>query len=62
MAVLMPASLSVTAFLGAATAALIRRRWPAVTENALATVAAGGIAGESLMGVLVAILTAAGLL
>jgi len=62
MAVLMPASLSVTAFAGAAAAALIRRRWPSVSENSLAAIAAGGIAGESLMGVLVAMLIAAGLL
>jgi uncharacterized oligopeptide transporter (OPT) family protein len=62
IAVLMPASLTVTIFIGAAMAALVQKRWPQIGEAALGSVAAGGIAGESLMGVVVAILIALGLI
>jgi len=62
IAVLMPASLTVTIFLGASTAALVQKRWPQVNDTALSSVAAGGIAGESLMGVVIAILIAFGLI
>ena len=62
IAVLMPASLTVTIFLGASAAALVQKRWPQVSDTALSSVAAGGIAGESLMGVVIAILIAFGLI
>jgi putative OPT family oligopeptide transporter len=62
IAVLLPASLTITIFLGAAIAALVQRRWPQVNDTALSSVAAGGIAGESIMGVVVAILIAFGLI
>ena len=62
IAVLMPASLTATIFLGASAAALVQKRWPQVNDTALSSVAAGGIAGESLMGVVIAILIAFGLI
>jgi putative OPT family oligopeptide transporter len=62
MSVLTPASLSATAFLGALAAALVKRRWPKISDGAIASIAAGGIAGESIMGVLIALLAATGLL
>jgi uncharacterized oligopeptide transporter (OPT) family protein len=62
IAVLMPASLTTTIFLGASAAALVQKRWPQINDTALSSVAAGGIAGESLMGVVIAILIACGLI
>ena len=60
IAMLMPASLTVSVFLGAGAAALARRRWPQLSDSALSSVAAGCIAGESVMGVIVAALIALG--
>ena len=62
IAALMPASLTITMFLGAVVAALFRRRWPEVADTAFSSAAAGGIAGESIMGVFVAALIACGLI
>ena len=57
-----PASLTVTVFLGAVATALFRRRWPKTAEDSLTSAAAGGIAGESIMGVLIAALIAFGII
>ncbi len=62
IAMITPASLSVAAFLGALTLAAVRKVRPGISENTVAAVAAGGMAGESLMGVLIATLIASGLL
>jgi uncharacterized oligopeptide transporter (OPT) family protein len=61
IAMLTPASLSATVFLGAAAVAAAKRRWRGLSDDAITAVAAGGMAGESLMGVLVAALNASGL-
>ena len=57
-----PAYYGATIFLGAMIAALFRWRWRSSFEHHAATVAAGAIAGESLVGVLVAVLVLAGVL
>jgi putative OPT family oligopeptide transporter len=62
VAMINPASLSVTAFAGAVITALIRRRRPDIEDTSVMAVAAGGIAGESIMGVTIAILLTLGLL
>jgi uncharacterized oligopeptide transporter (OPT) family protein len=62
MAMLIPANYSVTIFVGAVCVVAARRIRPGLNESHVMTVAAGGIAGESLMGVLVALLSAAGVL
>ena len=62
MAFLSPASLTVTVFLGAVAAALFQRRWPKTAEESLTSAAAGGVAGESIMGVLIAALIAFGII
>jgi len=62
IAFLMPASLTITIFLGATAAALFRRRWPRTAEESLTSAAAGGVAGESIMGVIVAALIAFGII
>jgi len=62
MAMLLPQSLSFAAFVGAAAMAAARRLRPSFDEQSAMAVAAGGIAGESLMGVLIAILIATGVL
>jgi uncharacterized oligopeptide transporter (OPT) family protein len=62
VAMLNPASLSVTAFASALVTALLRRARPQVDGTTIMAVAAGGIAGESIMGVAIAILIALGVL
>jgi uncharacterized oligopeptide transporter (OPT) family protein len=62
LAFLSPMSLTVTVFLGAIAAALFRRRWPKTADESLMTVAAGGVAGESIMGVMIAVLIAFGII
>lgn len=59
---LVPASLSVAIFGGSMIGLLIGRRKPAWAENHVPTLAAGAITGESLTGVLVAVLRVAGVL
>lgn len=62
IAMLMPASLSVAVLSGALAVYVIRRLRPSVDEASVMSLAAGGIAGESLMGVVIAILVATGIL
>jgi uncharacterized oligopeptide transporter (OPT) family protein len=62
LAMLIPAAFSLTAFAGALTAVVARRVRPALDETTVLTAAAGAIAGESMMGVVVAALGWAGLL
>ena len=62
VAVLMPADLTFTAFLGGLMLVLFRRVRPQASENSIISVAAGGIAGEAVMGVIIGVLIATGLL
>jgi OPT family oligopeptide transporter len=62
MAVLTPFSISATAFVGALILVIVRRLRPSSSEATLTAVAAGGIAGEAVMGVVVAALIATGVL
>ena len=62
IAMLMPASLSVAALTGAVAAAVVMRLRPSVDQESLTSLAAGGITGESVMGVIIAIAIASGLL
>jgi uncharacterized oligopeptide transporter (OPT) family protein len=62
IAMLMPASLSLAALTGAMAAALVMRLRPSVDQESLTSLAAGGITGESVMGVIIAIAIASGLL
>ena len=59
---LVPASYGVTLFLGAAASAIVARRWRAWAEALLQSLAAGAIAGEALVGLLVATLRVVGVL
>jgi len=60
LAMVIPGTSSVAMFVGALCAELLRRFRPAVAARAVLPVASGFIAGESLMGILVAILLASG--
>ncbi|HEY6477024.1 MAG TPA: OPT family oligopeptide transporter [Polyangia bacterium] len=62
IAMLMPASVGLAALIGAVLAATVKRLRPNVDQESLTSLAAGGIAGESVMGVIVAILVATGIL
>jgi uncharacterized oligopeptide transporter (OPT) family protein len=62
IAMVMPASLSLAALAGAVLAALARRARPSLDQESLTSLAAGGIAGESVMGVIIAILVVTGIL
>jgi len=62
IAMLMPASLSLAALTGAVAAAVVMRLRPSVDQESLTSLAAGGITGESIMGVIIAIAIATGLL
>jgi uncharacterized oligopeptide transporter (OPT) family protein len=62
IAMLMPASLSVAALAGALLVFGVRRLRPNLDEASIMSLAAGGIAGESLMGVVIAILLVCGVL
>jgi putative OPT family oligopeptide transporter len=57
---ILPASNSYTFLLGAAAAAIVERQWPKKAEMYTLAAASGLIAGESVMGVAVAILAASG--
>jgi uncharacterized oligopeptide transporter (OPT) family protein len=61
IAMLMPASLSLAALAGALAATLVTRLRPSVDKESLTSLAAGGIAGESVMGVIIAIAVATGI-
>lgn len=56
IAMVIPGSNCIAMFLGAAIAEAIRRRRPELAERTVVPVASGLIAGESLMGILIAIL------
>ena len=58
LAIVLPAANSFSFFLGAAVAELLRRRKPKLAESAVLPVGSGFIAGESLMGIAVAMLKA----
>jgi putative OPT family oligopeptide transporter len=62
IAMLMPASLSLAALVGALAAVMVMRLRPSVDQESLTSLAAGGITGESVMGVIIAIAIATGLL
>jgi uncharacterized oligopeptide transporter (OPT) family protein len=62
IAMLMPASLSLAALTGAMAAVVVMRLRPSVDQESLTSLAAGGITGESVMGVVIAIAIATGLL
>jgi uncharacterized oligopeptide transporter (OPT) family protein len=62
IAMVIPGSNSIAMFLGAAAAEALRRRRPAFAERTVIATASGLIAGESLVGVLLAVLTALGAL
>jgi uncharacterized protein (TIGR03382 family) len=57
-----PGSNSIAMFLGGLLAWLLRRRHPAAADRYVVPVSSGLIAGESLMGVAVALLIVAGVL
>jgi OPT family oligopeptide transporter len=54
MAMLVPGSYAVSIFIGAVVVTIVRRARPDLAESAVMTVAAGGMAGESIAGVIVA--------
>lgn len=58
MAMLVPGSYAVSIFIGAVAVTIVRRARPELAESAVMTVAAGGMAGESIAGVIVAAATA----
>ena len=62
IAMVVPGSNSVAMFLGAAIAESLRRVRPALAEKTIVPVASGLIAGESLMGIAIALLTVLGVL
>ena len=62
MALLVPGSYAVSIFVGAVVVTIVRRVRPELAESAVMTVAAGGMAGESIAGVIVAAATALGAL
>jgi OPT family oligopeptide transporter len=62
MAMLVPGSYAVSIFIGAIAVAIVRRVRPQLADSAVMTLAAGGMAGESIAGVIVAIATALGAL
>jgi putative OPT family oligopeptide transporter len=62
LGMLVPASYSFAIFAGAIAVAAARRMRPSLSESDVMTVAAGGMAGESLMGVVIAALVFAGIL
>jgi len=62
IAMVIPGSNSIAMFLGALIAEVLRRRRPAIAEGYVVPVASGLIAGESLMGIAVAMLIVFGVL
>ena len=62
IAMIIPGSNSIAMFLGALVAEILRRRRRAISDTYVVPVASGLIAGESLMGVVVAILVSAGVI
>jgi uncharacterized oligopeptide transporter (OPT) family protein len=62
IAMVIPGSNSIAMFLGGLVAEMLRRRKPALADRYVVPVSSGLIAGESLMGVAVALLIVAGVL
>lgn len=62
IAMVIPGSNCIAMFFGAAVAEWIRRQWPKVADRTVVPVASGLIAGESLMGVLIAFLIVSGVI
>ncbi len=62
IAMVIPGSNCIAMFLGAALAEWIRRQWPKLADRTVVPVASGLIAGESLMGVLIAFLIVSGVI
>jgi OPT family oligopeptide transporter len=62
IAMVLPGYNSIAMFFGGLTAEILRRKRPALAERGVVPVASGFIAGESLMGVLIAVLVAVGVL
>lgn len=62
IAMVIPGSNAIAMFLGAAIAEFMRRKLPALADRTVVPVASGLIAGESLMGILIALLIVAGVL
>jgi uncharacterized oligopeptide transporter (OPT) family protein len=62
IAMVVPGSNSIAMFLGAAVAEAIRRVRPALAEKTVVPVASGLIAGESLMGIVIALLIVSGVI
>ncbi|HWL17058.1 MAG TPA: OPT/YSL family transporter, partial [Opitutus sp.] len=62
IAMVIPGSNCIAMFLGAAVAEWLRRRRPALAEKTVVPVASGLIAGESLMGILIALLIVSGVI
>jgi uncharacterized oligopeptide transporter (OPT) family protein len=60
IALVIPASNAIAMFIGSAIAALLRKYRPALGERMTIPVSSGFIAGESLMGILIALLVVAG--
>jgi uncharacterized oligopeptide transporter (OPT) family protein len=58
----MPAYNTIAMFIGAGIALWLERRRPVLAENSVIPIGSGFIAGESLMGVLIAILVVIGVL
>jgi uncharacterized oligopeptide transporter (OPT) family protein len=61
IALITPVTMSATILIGALGMALARRRWPRLANGEDHALAAGALAGESLMGVLMAFLASAGM-
>jgi len=62
IAMMIPGNNSIAMFVGSAAATWLLRRRPELAERTVVPVASGFIAGESLMGILVAVLVATGVL
>lgn len=62
IAMVIPASNCIAMFLGAAVAEVLRRKKPKLADDYVVPVSSGLIAGESLMGILIALLIVAGVL
>jgi len=62
IAMVIPANNSIAMFIGSAVATWLQRRRPALANQSVVPVASGFIAGESLMGILVALLVASGVM
>lgn len=62
IAMVIPGSNCIAMFLGSLVAEIVRRRKPALAERTIVPVSSGLIAGESLMGILIALLIVMGVL